>query len=589
MDVRPMLTAMRRLMAPGFGRLWAASVLLPAIGLAAAGWWTWNNVLTSTCSEMARTEDMVHEQVQRALETHEAVLAAMEAYIAGMDWDEIHNSRAAYAFARRIDGASPTIRTLGVVDPQGMLALGSDAPFPAPRLNLSDRPYVRRFPAGTAERTTYIGAAIVSRLDGTVQVYASRPRRGPDDTPDGGVVAASFSPSFFERFFGAAAQSAATGFSIVRDDGKLIANFPEPVSQEDEALPAADPRHDAIPRAGALPLDGRQVVFLKSGSLLTGLHLLAASRVRPYALTVLHQLDPHVIRDDWLQQMITPTLSALAAMALLLLLTARAQARTQQERALLVSRMHTAEAAQRLAQQQAELEARLRQNEKVAALGQLAAGVAHDFNNLLQTIVLNADLLGQAPDATPATKRNAGLIIKASERGVALTRRMLDFARTEEGTRPEQTRLDIATALANVTELLRTSLARKYRLHLSIDSGGVPDTHGDAAEFESVVINLVINARDAMPQGGDITLHADTLTDTSGRHTRIAVQDHGNGMDEATLARAGEAFFTTKARGQGTGLGLSMARGFARRAGGSLHIDSQVNKGTTITLLLPAL
>ncbi|WP_286737901.1 ATP-binding protein, partial [Thiomonas sp. SCN 64-16] len=586
------------LIAPGFGRLWIASVLLPLVCLVAAGWWTSNNVLASARGEMARTVDMVHEQVLRSLETQDAVLAGMEAFVAGMSWQEMRATPAAHDFANRIDRATPTVETLGVIDPTGRLAVASETPNPPQQLVLADRDYVRAWPAGRRTEGTFISPVVISRVDGRVQVHASRPRIGADGLSDGGVIASSFAPAYFEKFFSDIAETRQTGFTIIRDDGSLLADFPTPVTKEGETLPPGDLALEAL--RGMVPTQqaglGRGVRFASSGSLLAGLHLVAIRPVRNYRMTIIHRMDPAVVTASWLRQMLSPTIGAAAAMALLLILTARAQATTMREQVELRSRTAVAEAGQAQAMERAELEARLRQTEKVAALGQLAAGVAHDFNNLLQTVILNAELLeGAAPEGSPG-RRSAGLIITASERGIALTRRMLDHTRRESspapGTPPS---LEVPAALRAVQDLLAGPLGAQYHLRLTIPPG-LPPVRGEAAGFESALINLVVNARDAMPSGGNIAIEAaerqvaegernDLLP---GRYVRVSVHDSGIGMDAATLARAGEAFFTTKGPGRGTGLGLSMARGFARRHEGALDLASVTGVGSTVAIWLPA-
>lgn len=583
------------LIAPGFGRLWAASVLLPLVCLIAAGWWTWANVLGAARGEMARTVDMVHEQVLRALETQDAVLAAMSAFVANMSWEQMRDDPAVHEFARRIDAATSTVQSLGLIDPSGQVVVASEIAHPPSGLWFGDRDYVRAWPAGAIGRTIFISPVVISRVDGRVQVHASLPHLGSDGRADGGVVVSSFSPVYFERFFRDAAATPATGLDLVRDDGSLLAGFPVPVTREAQRLPA-----DALALAalrGTVPTSAGgvrgRVRFAARGSLLGGLQLVAIRPVAGYGMSIVHQLDPKVVIAEWLRQMLSPAIGAAAAMGLLLVLTARAQATTLRERREWRSRAAAAEAGEALAMERAGLEARLRQSEKVAALGQLAAGVAHDFNNLLQTVVLNAEVLHNSAQPGSPVRRSARLILTASERGIALTRRMLAHARCDAGPPPGQAgRIAVAAALRTVHDLLVGPLGAQYALRLEIEPE-LPPGRGDPAEFESVMINLIINARDAMPSGGVIAVSVGRRVPGPGAglanetYLVVEVADRGHGMDTAILARAGEAFFTTKPPGRGTGLGLSMARGFAGRNGGALDLASAEGQGTTVTLWLP--
>ncbi|MCW3477177.1 ATP-binding protein [Rhodovastum sp. RN2-1] len=576
---------LRALIVPGFGRLWAGSVAVPLACLAAAGWWYWVDVTRSQVGEAQRTVDMVQEQTMRALETQEAALQALQAYVHDMSWQQIRDS-AARDFARRLVAATPSVANAGIIDPEGHVAVSSEPVLPPPGLSFADRDYVRAFPVGTERRATFVGEVIASRIDGRVQVHLSRPRLGPENSPDGGVITSAFTPEQFERFFSAVAETDSTGFKLVRSDGMVLACYPDAVTTTGNHLSPDDPVLAAVRGLG--PGETR---VLRSGSLLSGLQLTVLRQVGDYGLFVIHSTDPLVVRTNWLHQMTPAALGAMAAMLLLLTLTARAQHRTRQERADLLSRTTTAEEGRALAQERADLEAQLRQTEKVAALGQLAAGVAHDFNNLLQTLLLHAEMLQQRPENPPHVRSSAAVMVKACLRGTDLTRRMLDHARRDE---PASGEINIEAALHSVQVLVGRSLGGRHRLVVSA-AGALPRVQGSPAELESVLINLVVNARDAMAAGGDIALEASTeqvdgdpLSEIQpGRYLRLSVRDTGHGMDEATLARAGEAFFTTKERGKGTGLGLSMARGFAERAGGTLTLVSQPGIGTTVTLLLP--
>ncbi len=232
--------------------------------------------------------------------------------------------------------------------------------------------------------------------------------------------------------------------------------------------------------------------------------------------------------------------------------------------------------------------------ERMQALGQLAGGVAHDFNNVLQAVIGAASLIEKHPDDGEGVGRFARRVLEASERGAAITHRLLAFARRGD-LRAEA--LDVAALLGNLGAILAHTLGSAIDLRIDVADGVAP-LLADKGQLETVLINLATNARDAMPGGGRLTISAATETVAGrepalpaglapGRYVRIDVADTGGGMDAATLARADEPFFTTKAPGKGTGLGLSMARGVAEQSGGTFAIASRLGLGTTVTLWLP--
>lgn len=245
-----------------------------------------------------------------------------------------------------------------------------------------------------------------------------------------------------------------------------------------------------------------------------------------------------------------------------------------------------------------QLEAELRQSQKMEAVGQLTGGIAHDFNNLLSVIVGNMQLLARALRESPRLRRQAETALKAAMRGGELTRRLLAFARQQV---LEPRVVDMNVLVGGMYELLRRSLAGDIEIRQILEPVLWP-ARVDPGQLENAVLNLVINARDAMPEGGGsitiVTGNRTVTADTEGRaapgeeirsgdYVVLEVSDSGRGMSAETLKRAFEPFFTTKDVGKGSGLGLSMVYGFVRQSGGYVCIDSAVGKGTTVRLLLP--
>jgi len=239
-----------------------------------------------------------------------------------------------------------------------------------------------------------------------------------------------------------------------------------------------------------------------------------------------------------------------------------------------------------------ESEQSLRQAQKMEAIGQLTAGLAHDFNNLLHIVNGSLDRLKAKRHDDQAFERHHAAAVAASERGVKLTRQLLAFARR---TRLEPKGVDLSQVVNSFGELLETSVGQKAELSLHLRRR-LPLVRVDANHLEMALLNIVVNARDASPDGGAITVTTQAVHlngDAAARHLEpgdyvvLSVTDEGTGMPPHILARAIEPFFTTKGTGRGTGLGLAMAHGFVQQSGGRLEIESEPGRGTTVRMIFP--
>ena len=254
----------------------------------------------------------------------------------------------------------------------------------------------------------------------------------------------------------------------------------------------------------------------------------------------------------------------------------------------------TRDLTERRETQQALEEAReaLFQSQKLDAIGQLTGGVAHDFNNLLMVILSSLELLRRRIGDDPKTLGILDNAVRGAKRGAALTQRMLSFARRQD---LKPTVVDVVDLVNGVADLLRRSLGPAVALEVA--PRGEPQlVLVDANQMELALLNLAVNARDAMPAGGVVRIEvtrvevpgpASGARLVPGSYVRVAVSDRGVGMDERTLARAAEPFFTTKGLGKGTGLGLSMVEGLASQSGGRFMLKSRPGEGTTAEIWLP--
>jgi PAS domain S-box-containing protein len=260
-------------------------------------------------------------------------------------------------------------------------------------------------------------------------------------------------------------------------------------------------------------------------------------------------------------------------------LTATLEQRVEQRTADLMKEV----AAREKAQEQ------LRQAQKMETIGQLTGGVAHDFNNLLMAVMGNLDLLRKRIPDDPRLHRLIDGAVQGAERGASLTQRLLAFARQQD---LRAVPVDLRALIQGMSDLLQRSLGPRVTLRLDIPQG-LPPARVDANQLELAILNLAINARDAMPDGGSIDIkvaqyqaNGDSAL-KSGGYLKLSVIDTGTGMTPEILKRAVEPFFSSKPLGKGTGLGLSMVHGLAVQLGGALQLSSMVGKGSTATLILP--
>jgi signal transduction histidine kinase/CheY-like chemotaxis protein len=260
-------------------------------------------------------------------------------------------------------------------------------------------------------------------------------------------------------------------------------------------------------------------------------------------------------------------------------LTATLEQRVEQRTADLMKEV----AAREKAQEQ------LRQAQKMETIGQLTGGVAHDFNNLLMAVMGNLDLLRKRIPDDPRLHRLIDGAVQGAERGASLTQRLLAFARQQD---LRAVPVDLRSLIQGMSDLLERSLGPRVALRLDIPQG-LPAARVDANQLELAILNLAINARDAMPDGGSIDIKVvqyQACNDPalkSGSYLKLSVIDTGVGMTSEILKRSIEPFFSSKPLGKGTGLGLSMVHGLAVQLGGALQLSSAVGKGTTATLVLP--
>jgi len=218
------------------------------------------------------------------------------------------------------------------------------------------------------------------------------------------------------------------------------------------------------------------------------------------------------------------------------------------------------------------------------AIGQLAGGIAHDFNNMLTAISGYAELLAMSFDEDDPRADDVDQVRKATAHAAALTRQLLTFSR-KQVLLPQ--RLDVNDVVRDLEPMLARTIGAEVELRTSLTEGPA-FVETDPDQLAQIVLNMAINGRDAMPNGGVLTISTNTVDSDAGRFVTVEVADTGTGMDDETRTRAFEPFFTTKDTGKGTGLGLAIAYGVVSQSGGRIEIDTLLGEGSTFRVLLPA-
>ncbi|MGE0225966.1 MAG: ATP-binding protein [Acetobacteraceae bacterium] len=511
-------------------------------------------------------------------ETADLMLGRVDDIISGLTWEQIASPSTSHLLARLKKPFDQAV-SVWVTDSTGTVRAGSQPWNPGTTIESRDFFAVHR------ERETgdYVSSAFVGRATGIASFALSRGLKNPDGT-FAGTIHVSLSPDYFTRFFAEAAPALPHMAALIRRDGPILASEPShpigtTLSQDGTLLRAFQQHPGAGLATGTSVLDGAERVY-------------AYRKVARYPVYVAFGVDTAVIASIWYSTLIVFGSVAAAAAVLLFWFSWHAYrgARAANESAARLQA--TMETLQSEISQREAAEQRVRQTQKMEAVGQLTGGIAHDFNNLLTAILGSLELLRKRlPQHDASAVRLLNNALDGAHRGAALTQRLLAFGRRQT-LQPEP--VDIAALVDGMQDLLRSSVGAGVQLKTEFPPD-LPRAYADTNQLELALLNLAVNARDAMKGTGQLTIAAQCESAGScARDTALAggaivlrVIDTGMGMDEATLARATEPFFTTKGVGKGTGLGLSMVHGMAGQSGGKLILKSRPGEGTTAELWLP--
>ncbi|WP_018262577.1 hybrid sensor histidine kinase/response regulator [Methylobacterium sp. WSM2598] len=452
--------------------------------------------------------------------------------------------------------------------------------YPIPPINLSDRDYFAHL-RDTPLSEPYVTEPVQNRGNGTWTFYLAR-RLAAADGRFMGLVLGAIDLSYFDRFYRSLNLGGQAAISLWRRDGVLMTREP----------PVPGVGRQFRIRAFEAPFLEARSGFYEISDSMDGLWRLVSTRsTRDYALVVNVTRTRDEVLAGWHREAILVASAALACVAavILIVLALKRQMRADAAAALAATERARAVTARE------EAEAQLRQAQKMEAVGQLTGGIAHDFNNLLTGIIGSLDMMQTrlAQGRIDTLERYARTAMTSANRAAALTHRLLAFARRQP---LDPKPVEAGGLVAGMEDLLRRSIGEAVRLEI-VTPAHLWVTLCDPPQLESAILNLAINARDAMPEGGRLTIEtanavlgaaeASPCEVPPGEYVCIRVADTGTGMPPEVMARAVEPFFTTKPIGQGTGLGLSMVYGFARQSEGCVAMRSEVGRGTEIRLYLP--
>jgi signal transduction histidine kinase/CheY-like chemotaxis protein len=546
------------------------------------------NVLAETEHQMARLDMVFAEQTGRAFETISVILRSTSDAVLAVPAGGAAGDHAAILtqMAHRIEDVHQILQ-IAVTDADGRVDYVQPQPGPA-MLPPAGMTLLRRFAHGEEERLLISDPFRLP--SGAWTALMVRPIR----TQAGvfvGVAAAWINLAYFEDFYRSVELNENGAIILHRRDGVVLARFPHSDGAIGTSFAALPPFRDVLSHAMAgtvlmtSPIDG-------------SIRVLAIRALKAFPLAVQVSVDESRILASWRRQAWIFALVALGSSAVIVTQLLLLAQRSRQVEVLASEFRAASETAgyanAALREQMAErerAEAALRQAQRIEAIGQLTGGVAHDFNNLLTVIIGNIDLLEDLP-AAPRVPERLVAMRAAAERGARLTGQLLAFARRQ----PLSARsVDLNGLILGMEGLLQSALGGNVRIHYRMAAEPWPALV-DPTQIELVILNLAINARDAMPGGGDLTIatanvHVNGTESANalaaGDYVMVRVDDTGIGMTPEILSKAFEPFFTTKAVGAGSGLGLSQVFGTAHQSGGDVLIDSRPGRGTSVTLHLP--
>jgi len=571
-DVKAARTATVRLLHV----LMAAALLLPLALFSFASWISYRDVNELADERIERSLDVVQEQALRVFDSINLAFIAVENELGDRSDIEIDRDQSRlHALLKSVAAQLPEAQSIWVFDRTGHAqASSSVVPAPSSR-DYAQEDYFRVQRDGYAG--AYAGGYHAPQFSGQTFFPISRARRAVDGTFRG-VVEISMLPSGFDAFYSRLVNRGGLQYALIREDGLILTRFPQ-VSGAGARL---DERSGFSRTITAHPQGGYYTVVSEIDHVE---RRFGARRLPGYPLYTTSGIAIAEIRWEWLTAMGAHLIFGIPATLFLFGALANVLRRTK--------RLYAEE------DRRAVAEDAMRQSQKMEAVGQLTGGVAHDFNNLLMIIIGNLELIQRlfekGPGADPSKlQRCVSNAMHGARRAATLTQQLLAFSRRQAlNPRP----LDVNKLVKTLSDFLSRSLGEMISLEV-VGAAGLWKVEADHAQMEAAIVNLAVNARDAMAGGGKLTIEtSNAYLDEAycrnnedvrpGQFVLTSVTDTGAGMPQPIIDRAFEPFFTTKPPGSGTGLGLSQVYGFVKQSGGHLKIYSELGHGTTVKIYLP--
>ena len=566
--------------------LWAAMLLggtVPLALLAAVAVSLYDSALAEANLRVERAARISEEHALKVFETNSALIdRTLDAMAYEPDAVLLDHEAGLHQQLKKMAATLPQLQGVFIIGSTGKL-IATNRAFPAPhQIDLSDRASFVHHRSGGLQ--PYFSEVLTSRTTGE-PFFDMSVRRTLADASFGGTVSTSLSPAYFAAFYREISDgTSALKIALRRADGMLLAGWPLSPSPSDgragagasgtgvSGTSAAASMMPAGPRAAAASWRSGPVATRQLGS---------------YPVFVTVQMDRRATLAPWYEQMLLMLAVTFPTAAGLVYVGWLALQRTRHALAV-------ADALRLETEHRRLVEDSLRQSQKMEAIGQLTGGIAHDFNNLLQIIAANLHLITKDVGANPGAAKRLAHANDAVKRGAKLASQLLAFGRRQQ-LAPKV--VHVGKLVLAMEDLLRRALGETIEIEV-IASGGLWNTRVDPGHVENAVLNLALNARDAMGGAGKLTIHLSNATlDAAylaqhqgllpGQYVLLAVSDTGCGMTADGVAQAFEPFFTTKPPGAGTGLGLSMVYGFVKQSGGHARIYSEPGHGTTVKLYLP--
>ncbi|WP_199540623.1 hybrid sensor histidine kinase/response regulator [Paraburkholderia kururiensis] len=551
--------------------LLVAAIVLPCIYVATMAYDDLRSREADASDVTERTARVAEEHAIKVFDMNETLDARVVDLVQGLD-DAGVRARGAWIHEKlkSIGGGYPQVAAVSIFGGDGTL-LATSAFWPTPEVSIANRPDFVGIRDGTV--LDHVSKIMQGAVSGEAVFNTGIARKDASGGFDG-IVSVAMRPSYFDTFYRELLGKSPMTMSLVRSDGAALVGYPATTHAHD-AVDAKSPLGEALARGST-----SGVVRMRSPVDHDSL-ILAYRRVGAYPVYVACGYRTSAIWAQWyrhlsvlLLSMFTPSIALWCVIWLSLKRLAAEEEAWERWQA---------EAAMRRS-----IESAWRQSRKMEALGNLVGSVAHDFNNLLMIISANVQIARRR--GVPGIEHELSAMERALKSGQSLTRQLLGVARKQP---LHSETIAVARWLPACRALLKASLGAKASLVMDIDEHVWP-MEVDVAELELALINIAVNARDAMPNGGRLTVRARNISfrpgegfPLTGDFVQLSLEDTGVGMPPDVLSRAFEPLFTTKPKGMGTGLGLPQVFAFCERSGGLAAIDSAIGAGTSVHLYLP--